>query len=269
VVERRLLAPGIVADARRAVWLEPQRTLLLADLHLGFVWVERQHGALLPLVDDDAPERISDLLSDYQPERCVFLGDTLHATAHLNVLEEEFGRLIEHMDGFCEFSFVLGNHDSRLPDMLIRLGQPVPCVRIGRAGPHTLIHGDTLQATDLMGHRDPQGWVFYGHEHPAVSLGDGVTTRVKAPSFLIGPQCLVLPAFSRWSAGMAFGRQALLSRLHPPESFRQALVILGDRLLPVDLTSGEARPFSSAPPEPSDHFPYPSPPRHPPDMGSK
>ncbi|MCC6233574.1 MAG: hypothetical protein IT580_13070, partial [Verrucomicrobiales bacterium] len=42
---RMEVTPGVWLDARRAVWLEGHRALLVADVHLGYVWAERQRGA--------------------------------------------------------------------------------------------------------------------------------------------------------------------------------------------------------------------------------
>ena len=55
------LKPDLVLDARRAVWLAAERTLVVADLHFGYVWAQRQNGQLLPLsASDDTAERLLD-----------------------------------------------------------------------------------------------------------------------------------------------------------------------------------------------------------------
>jgi len=68
-----------------------------------------------------------------------------------------------------------------------------------------------------------------GHEHPAISVGDGVTTSVKCPCFLISRRVIVLPAFSLWAAG---GVEMALR-----ERFDHAVAILGDKLLPIPLNN--------------------------------
>ncbi|MCC7375025.1 MAG: metallophosphoesterase family protein [Verrucomicrobiales bacterium] len=229
------IAPGLQVDPRRAVWLPEFAVLVIADLHLGYVWVERSRGALLPLVSDDAPRRLLELIADYQPRQCVFLGDTLHATAEFDVLGSELSELINAIGSRCQLHFVLGNHDRNLAQLVARLGFYIPCTRTLRCGPHLLVHGDEFRPADLEGDLDPAGFIIYGHEHPAINVGDGVTTQLKVPCFLAGHRRLVLPAFSRWSAGQVIGRQALLSHLTPPGDFRSAIAILGDHLLPIPL----------------------------------
>ncbi|MBL9137358.1 MAG: hypothetical protein JNK85_15910, partial [Verrucomicrobiales bacterium] len=109
-----------------------------------------------------------------------------------------------------------------------------------RCGPHLLVHGDEFRPRDLEAELDPTGWLIYGHEHPAISVGDGVTTQLKVPCFLAGHRRLVLPAFSRWSAGQVFGSQDLLSALTQPRDFHSAIAILGDHLLPMPLRRGDS-----------------------------
>ncbi len=219
--------PGIVVDARRAVWIPEERTLLVADVHLGYAWVERRRGLLLPLAPEDTLERLMELVSDYSPRACVFLGDTLHAAAELDVLTMEVRRLAERMSDRCEIRFVLGNHDQQLPKMLGRMGLNLPCGETFSCGRHLLLHGHRAwPAPDA-------GWTFQGHEHPAVTLGDGVTTTLKAPCFLVGRRRLVLPAFSTWAAGQAWRRAHRADGNQ--DEFRRAIAILGGRLLPVEL----------------------------------
>ncbi len=226
------MGSGIEADFRRAVWLAQERTLLVADVHLGHLWVERQRGTLLPIVPDDTLQRLESLRRTYQPKRWVFLGDTVHAVAKLTVLEEELRDLIRWIDG-QPVTFVLGNHDVRLSQLLCSLGCDAECTRIATAGPHVLVHGDALPWESVSPRLGPGGKVFYGHEHPAVVLGDGVATSARVPCFLIGNDRAILPAFSRWAAGQVFPSEPFLSPLSSPTAFSQALAILGGRLLPI------------------------------------
>ncbi len=242
------LGGGVQLDARRAVWLEPQRTLLVADVHLGYVWAERQRGALLPLVEEDAGARLCELLDVYPAERLVLLGDTVHATARNQVLEEELAAVLELLTGRVALEFVIGNHDVNLASMLARLGVERPAARCLSAGPHVLVHGDGFGWCDVAGGLGSDGWVFSGHEHPAVRLGDGVATEVRVPAFLVGERRVILPAFSRWSAGQVCGRQAPLSPLTDPDALHHAVAVLGHRLLPLALArDGTVTPCAAIP----------------------
>jgi metallophosphoesterase superfamily enzyme len=60
------VAPGIWADARRAVFLEALRTLVIADLHWGYAASHRAGGNLLPdWGDGEIEARLSSLIEDY------------------------------------------------------------------------------------------------------------------------------------------------------------------------------------------------------------
>lgn len=224
--------PEVIADARRAVWLEAERTLLVADVHLGHLWVERQRGTLLPIVPDDTVHRLEVLRREYRPARWVFLGDTVHAVARIGVLEDELRQLIRLVGGEPS-TFVLGNHDARLPELLRSLGYHGECTRLAVAGPHVLVHGDAMPWDTAKARLGQGGRVFCGHEHPAVVLGDGVATRVRVPCFLVGPHRVILPAFSRWAAGQVFPTEPFLSPMSSAEDFEAAVAILGERLLPL------------------------------------
>lgn len=234
------LAPGIVADARRVLWLEAERTLLVADLHLGYVWIERQRGTLLPLVSDDTFQRLGALLDDYRPERWVFLGDTVHGVGSDGVAERELAALFATLGAGPDIVFVLGNHDRKLPERTRWLHLPahVSFVPLMQIGPHVMIHGDRHPWPEVEAKLGEEGWAFYGHEHPAIGIGDGVATSVKVPTFLVGDRRVILPAFSRWAAGQVFGRNAPLSPLSVPDTFTRAIAVMGDRVLPLERRVG-------------------------------
>ena len=232
------LASGLIADARGVVWLPGFRTLVAADVHLGFVWVERRRGALLPLVEEDAPWRLRELAMEYRADDVVLLGDTLHATARPGELAEELAKLVDALAGVARVSYVLGNHDERLEAVLSELGCRAECARELRMGPHLLVHGHAHDWESVRHRLGRGGVLIYGHEHPALVLGDGVATSVKVPCFLCAERRFILPAFSRWAAGITLGRQPMMSRLARTDEFERAVAVLGDRLLPVPLENG-------------------------------
>src|SRR5438105_3999820 len=92
---RREVMPGVWLDCRRAVFLEKERALAVADLHLGYVWAHRFNGQMLPLHRADFPgERIGDLIKSYNPERVVLLGDILHQAVPIKAVEGIFSELL-------------------------------------------------------------------------------------------------------------------------------------------------------------------------------
>lgn len=231
--ERLEILPGVWLDARRAAWLGRERALLLADLHLGYAWVERRRGRLFPLIRDDVAARLASLVADYRPAVVALLGDVLHARVGLDAVRAELDAVLAAVPDAAELVWVAGNHDrghGRLPDWR---GGPLPLVEAQALGAHVCTHGDVATWAGLSARLGDGGMVFMGHEHPAVRLGDGVATSVKAPAFLVGERLVVLPAFSDWAAGVTVGDGPPLSRLLAGAGRMQAVAILGQRLLPL------------------------------------
>jgi putative SbcD/Mre11-related phosphoesterase len=233
------IAEGIWIDARRAVWLEKEQTLAVADLHLGYAWAHRHAGQLLPLsASESTMERLTALVHHYRPRQLAILGDVVHAAVPVSALEEELRRLCQELGGRLALRLLAGNHDRSLAPLLKRCGIDMDLIRSLEAGPHLLIHGDEtagesperlLEKVDARG-----GWILMGHEHPALRVGDGITS-VKCPCFLIAPGLLVLPAFSEWAAGANIRGGNFLSPLANFAKFREAYALLNEKLLPVRL----------------------------------
>ncbi len=138
-----MLAPGIVLDARRAVFLEKESVLAVADLHLGYAWAHRHEGNLLPVsADDDTVARLLDLVETYAPRELVLLGDIVHRALSLPALKDELCALFAELSGRCRLRLVTGNHDRNLVPLLRDCGLDSSVVAEFRAGPHLLLHGD-------------------------------------------------------------------------------------------------------------------------------
>lgn len=223
------ILPGLWLDSRRAAFLQPQRILALADLHLGYAWAHRYNGQLLPLENADPwAGRLASLCDTYQPEKIALLGDVVHQAVPLPALQDELAEFAGRFSPRAELLLLLGNHDRHLAGLSLPSAfQVLTCHRSRQV---LLCHGDA----EIPG--ETPDLVIIGHEHPAISLGDGVTTSAKFPCFLISPRLIVLPAFSTWVAGTSFGSYPLISPLARKARFQRALAIMGTRLLPIPLS---------------------------------
>ena len=209
---RLQIEPGIWLDARRAIWFEEFSILAVADLHIGYNWAHRHGGQMLPVHQaDDTIERLKNLCDFYKPAEVLLLGDIVHRALPLPQIEAQLRQLLGEFTGV---RLILGNHD-RFLEKLISAPLQTEYVR----GHYVFVHGHQPMER-------PER-VIMGHEHPAISVGDGVATSVKCPCFLIGRNTIVLPAFSLWAAG---GVEMPLR-----QRFDRAVAILGDKLLPIPL----------------------------------
>ena len=177
----------------RCLFRKKTRTLLAADLHWGKAEVFQKHGIALPsnVLDDDLA-RLDQAIAETNPETLLILGDLIHAP--MGVTPSVIERVARWRDSHPEMKFQLirGNHDRQhrwpIEWKLEDLGTQ-------------LTDGDFLFTHDEPV-RPVEQFVWAGHFHPAVKLGNG-SDSLKLPCFTIqlnGKRGL-LPAFSAFTGG--------------------------------------------------------------------
>ena len=195
------LSPGLAVPCagetlhllpQRALWWPAQRSLFVADLHLGKAAAYRALGQPVPSGTTQANlGRLTDLLREYHPLTLVFLGDFLHAAEArtASVLAE----LSAWRAAFSAVRCVLvrGNHDHRAGDPPPELGvevveEPWPL------GPFAACHHPQVQ---------PGRMVLAGHVHPTVTLYGRGRDRLRLPCFALDAHQLLLPAFGEFTGG--------------------------------------------------------------------
>jgi DNA ligase-associated metallophosphoesterase len=223
--------PDLLFDSRRAAWLANERALVIADLHLGYAWAHRAGGQLMPILGtEDTVQRLLELRRDYEATEIVFLGDIVHRAIPVSAIETEVRAIVQALAPQARLTFVAGNHDRDLQPLLKRWRVDIALVPSRTLGPYTLTHGD--QPLPLYGKHTR---TIMGHEHPAISIGDGVTTSQKCPCFLISDSVIILPAFSQWAAGTNIRAYPFSSDLARSANFTRAIAICGKKLLPIRL----------------------------------
>lgn len=190
----RLALAGEMVEmlAEKALWWPAERTLFIADLHLGKAASFRALGQPVPSgTTQDNLDRLSALIDQHAAQRIVFLGDFLHAAAaqQASVLNPVRQWRAQHaaVDGLL----VRGNHDSHA-------GDPPADLRIGtvdephRIGPFAACH-HPQQVTGAFS--------LAGHLHPAITLTGPARDRQRLPAFWRSEGLLVLPAFGAFTGG--------------------------------------------------------------------
>jgi uncharacterized protein len=182
------IRPGWWLSGDRALFLEAERTLVVADIHWGYAQSHRRAGNLLPLWGNQATaERLRRLLRHYEPARMIWLGDSLHKPADAEAAEE-FLEEITHVEAIV----IAGNHDkkwARADRLEFELGG---CF---------FHHGHVAREIG------PHLTEVVGHVHPALSWGDGAGLRLKLHALVEGPRRVILPSFSDWSSGTSWHDQ--------------------------------------------------------------
>ncbi len=235
MAEQLQLDSEVALDARGAAWFGGEALLALADVHLGYAWVQRQRGHLLPLsAFDDLAMQLAELLADYRPLRTVVLGDLVHAGLDLPPLEHALKTLVADVACYGQLVVVAGNHDRGLDALRQRWGlnfEVRPSLAVGN---RLFVQGDPAsadQALAWLANAGPGAQVVFGHEHPTVTLSDGVASKARCRCFLVAPDRLLLPAYSPWAAGSDVREGRFLSPLAQSAPWTRVVAIMGQRLL--------------------------------------
>ncbi|MGC4062924.1 MAG: ligase-associated DNA damage response endonuclease PdeM [Aquabacterium sp.] len=199
----------------RAAYWPAERTLFVADMHLGKAAVFRARGLPVPQGTTTATlARLSAVIERVEARCLVVLGDFLHAKeshapATMRALQAWRSR---HADVACHV--VRGNHDRHAGDVASALGfTPMrePYIRSALIGVHEaheawphLMHGDPLDTL-----------VLTGHTHPVAELR-GRVDRLRLPCYHLTQNLkqnltqnlsqgtahvLTLPAFGAFTGG--------------------------------------------------------------------
>jgi DNA ligase-associated metallophosphoesterase len=172
---------------QRAVWLEPARTLLLADLHLGKAETFQAHGIPLPS-DGDAGtlNLLLDLAQRWRPALVLVLGDLIHGRLGLTGELRQKLRALPELLG-APLRLVGGNHErgSWIEGLPAEPSQAI--------GALWLSHEPEAQPGLLN---------VCGHRHPVAVVGQG-GERLRLPCFAYdeAAQRLWLPAFGELTGG--------------------------------------------------------------------
>lgn len=200
----RVLHEWLLTAERVAVHL-PTRTAVVADLHLGYAEARRRRGDAVPA--ESVPELLEPLRRvkrQHAIRNLIVAGDLLEdgdcheaLTAFLHWLDQN------NMDRIV---VVPGNHDrglELLPAAHSRLALHPQGVLLGD---WRIMHDEGAL---------PDAPIVHGHDHPCLRWSPKSRTlrprftrsrsapcAIEAPCYLIGPQRLILPAFSQEAAGV-------------------------------------------------------------------
>jgi DNA ligase-associated metallophosphoesterase len=198
----------------KAAFLDDDKTLLVADAHIGKAVSFRSFGVPVPRgTTTETLTALSGLVQRTGAARIVFLGDFLHsARSHA---ASTLGAVARWRDAHPDLSLTLvrGNHDDRAGDPPPQLGFTVvdePLVVGSLALCHHPVAHDGLYA-------------LAGHLHPCITLGGRAYDTLRLPCFLFGEGVGVLPAFGSFTG------------MHPirPQEGDRVFAIADDHVLEV------------------------------------
>ena len=200
----------------KALWLAKKKMLVIADVHIGYEEAMRSGGVYAPRTTfSDLKKEIEDLLL-LKPKIIVVNGDIKHEFGRISNQEWEDAIAFLDLllgDGKDKRKVILikGNHDNFLEPIAVKRGVEVRdfycfdniCLLHG----HKIFLNKEVYAKKIKN-------IIIGHEHPAVSITDGVKTELYK-CFLKGrwheKTLVVMPSFFSVFEGSDIRREKLLS----------------------------------------------------------
>lgn len=198
-----------------------QKTLVVADLHLGVEGELAEKGISLPSQTPKVKKRLLSLVERFEPDRIIFLGDVKHGIPVASWQEwRELPALLEELAKHAEVEVVPGNHDGDIEGMLPK-GIVLHDVRGAKLGNSVgLLHGHAWPSLEVIDCKI----LIMGHMHPAIEIRDRYGGRIVEPVWLkVGlersklpkelrvkkkcPKLVIMPAFGEMVGGAPVNRE--------------------------------------------------------------
>ncbi len=217
-----VLHRGIQLIEEKALFLQEEKILIVADLHFGKVNHFRRAGLPVPpAANIKNSESLIDLINKTSPARIIFLGDLFHS--HYNEEWEVVGQVIANFPA-CSFALVRGNHDIMSHQQYTRKG--IEVIDQEQVGPWLLTH-EPMEYSEI-----PKDKVnVAGHLHPGARLQGKGRQSIILPCFWLMEQQIILPAFGSFTG---------LAAIHSGENDR-VYVILENKIVEVALEPASSR----------------------------
>jgi len=177
----KLKTEELIVDSDRALFWPKERLLIISDIHLGKAGHFRKHGLAIPQQVHLADlNRLSQLISEYNPLEVFFLGDLFHSD-----LNAEWAMFEDWLDDFSNirFTLVLGNHDVLDPSIYEK--SPLHIIDEAIRPPFSFSHEKITSPY----------YNLSGHIHPGVRLQGGARQGLSLPCFYFSVSFGILPAF--------------------------------------------------------------------------
>ena len=151
------------------------RTLVIADLHIGWEIALSQRGIYVPTQMPRLLRRLESIVTKYKPEELLILGDVKHTVARAEIGEwhdvpDFFDELKKQIRKIC---IIRGNHDGNLEPLLPENVKILPAtgITLGEVG---FFHGHRWPSPTLLRCKT----LVMGHVHPVVAFRDPAGFRI-------------------------------------------------------------------------------------------
>lgn len=207
----------LLLSAQRVLYYPSEKTLVISDVHLGKAGHFRRYGIPIPTkVNLDNLSRLSQVITQFNPEKLLFLGDLFHSET--NSEWDDFEQWRRHYSSLS-MTLLLGNHElysaQKYEDLGLQVLSHLDVNNIRflhhKEAPNTPDHGtqsatrtsvyepeNDPQQMDPMNSSPMKGWIS-GHLHPGIKIQGKGRQRIILPCFVQYTAQLVLPAFGTFT----------------------------------------------------------------------
>jgi len=172
---------------QRVIYWRRLNTLILSDLHLGKAAHFRKNGIPLPAeISQQDLYRLEQLLTHYQPQELIIVGDLIHAGENSEV---SLFRLLTNKFINTKVTLIKGNHDRISLKNFNNMG--ISEVHESHVVDHITFSHQCLHGKGI--------YCISGHLHPGVNIMLPAKKVVRFPCFVVYKNDIILPAFSRFT----------------------------------------------------------------------
>ncbi|MEK6957803.1 MAG: metallophosphoesterase [archaeon] len=201
-----------------ALFLTADKLLAITDLQLGYEGMLNSQGVFVPRLNfEEIKRRLADKIFPHAKgaEKILVNGDLKHEFGEISRQEwREVAELIELLKAHCkEVIIVKGNHDAILEPIAKSMGVKVVEHYFAEKSKTLFIHGHKEPSNELLKGAET---IIIGHEHPAVSIKDGVkseTYKCFLRGKYKGKTLIVMPSLNFISMGSDITKEKILSPL--------------------------------------------------------
>ena len=215
-----------------SIYLREHKTLILSDFHIGLEEALQKQGFLIPrfqlknIVNN--LNEIFEILKNnkFDVERIVINGDLKHEFGTIS--DQEWRDTLKIIDFLKEKSqeivLIKGNHDTILGPIASK--KNISLVENLILDSNLITHGDRIPE-EAKGNKIKR--VIIGHEHPTISLREGIRVE-KFKAFLVGKwkkkELIAMPSFCFVTEGTDILREELLSPFLKENDIKKFKVII-------------------------------------------
>lgn len=192
--------------------LELNEILIIADPHIGYEEYLNKEGLLVPRFQfERLLNKLSKIIKNRRFEKIIVNGDLKHEFGKIS--QQEWKDTLKFLDFLCKFSkkiiLIKGNHDTILGPIAKK--RNIEIVDYFKFKDTLICHGDKIIDNDNF---KKLKTIIIGHEHPAISLREGMRTE-KFKCWLVGKykrkNLIVMPSLNLVVEGTDILKEKLLS----------------------------------------------------------